>query len=102
MSWINRLFKQKSIIETTPGTPEIPLSKAEALLRLLDKTQEEELCCEDVHSLLDAFAEMAASGEDTRQIMPQVHLHMELCPDCQEEFEALLCILQAAAEKPQN
>jgi hypothetical protein len=100
MSWINRLLMKKNKSETTPGVPEIPLLKAENLLHLLDKTQEKELCCEDVHSLLEAFAEMTARGEDTRQIMPQVHLHMELCPDCQEEFEALLCILKAAAETP--
>lgn len=96
MSRINRLFKKKSKSEPALKVPEIPLSKAEALLRMLEKTQEEELCCEDVHSLLNTFAEMVARGEDTRQIMPQVHLHMEFCPDCQEEFEALVHILQAA------
>ena len=100
LSWINRLFKKKLESEPTPRVPEISPSKAEALLRMLDKAQAVEPCCEDVHNLLDHFTEIAARGEDTHRLMPQVHLHMELCPDCQEEFEALLRILQTATESP--
>lgn len=96
---IKRLFSKK---------PQLPLAgdmvmqasdpqMALKILGMLEKTQEEELTCDDVFALLDQFAEMAASGEDVAELMPLVKLHLDICGDCREEYEALLNVIQHPA-----
>ena len=34
-------------------------------------------------------------GEDAASMLPLVNKHLEMCPDCREEFEALLRVLRA-------
>jgi len=48
--------------------------------------------------LLDQYAEMALRGEDPAELLPLVHYHLDMCPDCKEEYEALVRILQAPIE----
>ncbi len=70
---------------------------AQKILEMLEKTQEEELTCDEVFALLDQFTEMAARGEDVARFMPMVKQHLEICGDCREEYEALLNIVQHPA-----
>jgi hypothetical protein len=65
------------------------------LIRMIEKTQENELSCDEVYHLLDQYTEIVHRGEDALKLMPLVKHHIEICPDCREEFEALLRILQA-------
>jgi len=58
-------------------------------------TQETEYFCNEVHSLMDQYVEACIECEDLSLLMPLVQHHLKLCLDCQEEFEALLRILQA-------
>jgi len=74
---------------------ELSSSQAERMLKMIQKTQEVELSCDDVHKLLAHYTEMALRGEDAAAILPLVRRHLELCPDCMEEYEALARILQA-------
>lgn len=72
---------------------------AQSMPRMIEKigsTQEVEYSCDDVLRLLDQFAEAFLRGEDVRQLMPLVYQHLEMCPDCREEYEALLKVLRAA------
>ena len=66
---------------------------AQKMLSMLQKTQEEELTCDDIFALLDQFAEMAARSENVARLMPMVQQHLDMCPDCLEEYQALLNIL---------
>lgn len=66
------------------------------MLRKIEQTQDIELTCGEVFDLLDQYAEAAANGEDAGQLMPLVKQHLDLCPDCREEFEALLKVLQSS------
>jgi len=59
------------------------------LLRSVSMTEEDEISCDDVFNLLDQFAEMIKRGEDASQLMPLVHKHLNMCPDCREEYESL-------------
>ena len=63
--------------------------------RQIEMTDEVEYTCDDVHRLLDQFAEAVLRGEDTARLMPLVRKHLDMCQDCREEFEALLRILRA-------
>jgi hypothetical protein len=75
------------------GDPQMALK----ILGMLEKTQEEELTCDDVFALLDQFTEMAARGENVSELMPLVKLHLDICGDCREEYEALLNVIQHPA-----
>lgn len=66
------------------------------LIGMIEKTQEIELSCDEVYSLLDQYTEIVDRGENAHKLMPLVEHHIDICPDCREEFEALLRILQAS------
>ncbi len=64
------------------------------VLTMLSDTQEKELTCDDVFAILDQFAELAERGENVAQLMPLVQQHLDMCPDCREEYKVLESILQ--------
>ena len=64
------------------------------LLRFIGYTQDTEVSCDDVERILDEFSELVQRGEDVKEMMPLVKNHVDLCPECREEFEALIRILQ--------
>ena len=66
------------------------------LVREIEQTRDVEYTCEEVHRLLDQFAEAVLRGQDATRLIPLVQQHLDLCPDCREEYEALLRILRAS------
>lgn len=64
------------------------------LLQILDATREDEIACGEVHELLDQFTEMQMRGENVSELMPLVKRHLDMCPECFEEYEALLAALE--------
>jgi hypothetical protein len=68
------------------------------LLQLVATTQEREINCDEVFALLDQFVEVVRSGENDRPFMPPVRQHLAMCPDCREEYEALVKALQPVAD----
>ena len=65
------------------------------LLQSVENTIEEEIPCDRVFELVDQYVELTLQGEDTRELMPLVHHHLEMCRDCHEEYETLLSILKS-------
>jgi len=59
-------------------------------------TETAEYDCADVYRLLDQLAEAVLRGEDTAPWMPLIRSHLERCPDCRAEFEALMRTLRTA------
>lgn len=88
----------KRLMRRVRGVPQgdMPLAAVQKLARQLERTTEIEYACDDVHRLLDQFAEAVLRGEDVARLMPLVQQHIDLCPDCREEFEALMRILSAS------
>ncbi len=66
----------------------------ENLVSALVMTDEKEISCDDVHELLDQFAELELRGEDVAHLLPLVQKHLDLCPDCGEEHDALISALE--------
>ncbi len=97
-NWIDLIFKRSRKGSMPMEMPKMSPSQVEAMIQMIGKTQEEDLTCDEVHSLLGQFAEMALRGEDTANLLPLVHHHLESCPDCREEYEALMQILRAQVE----
>ena len=65
--------------------------------RVIASTQDVEYDCNDVYRLLDQFAEAVQRGEDGAPWMPLIRAHLERCPDCRAEFEALMRALLPSA-----
>jgi predicted component of type VI protein secretion system len=84
---LQRLFgaRQKKAISMQDEQSE----KMKNVMMMLSHTQEQELTCDEVYALLDQFAELAARGEDVAALMPLVKQHLDMCPDCQEEYRVL-------------
>lgn len=61
--------------------------------RQLANTQADEYDCHQVYLLLDQYAEAVVAGRDGSPWMDRIHDHLDRCPDCRAEFEALLHIL---------
>lgn len=88
----NFLERLKQIFSPRPQTdPLLP-----PLLRSLADTKERELTCDEVHALLDQFAEAVQRGEDAARLMPLIQEHLDMCPDCREEYEALLQMMSVS------
>ena len=96
---IQRLFglnKQKPS-SLSGGMQANQSEKMQKMMAMLSGTQDVELTCDEVFALLDQFAELAAQGEDLRQLMPLVQHHLDMCEDCREEYKVLQSILLGAA-----
>lgn len=89
---IQHLLKPGQPMRATPLPPEA-LPK---IARQLQATYEVEYSCDDVLRLLDQFAEAVLRGEDAASLMSLVQRHLDMCPDCREEFEALMRVLRAS------
>ena len=79
------------------SSPEFSDDEVKALVMGLAQTEARELSCDEVFALLDIFAERVQRGDDAVAMMPLVQHHLAMCPDCREEYEALLKSMQATA-----
>jgi hypothetical protein len=97
MNKMSKKAKGKMMPNSLPegsDNPEGQKISLEKLLRIIDYTQDIEVSCDDVEQILDQFAELAQRGEDVKQMMPLIQNHVDMCPECREEFEALMRVLQ--------
>ncbi|HET9587174.1 MAG TPA: hypothetical protein VFO91_00175 [Anaerolineales bacterium] len=72
---------------------EIPNEAVLGFLRILEDVREEELHCSEIYSKLDEYVEREVSKKDAAQLMPLIREHLDICPECCEEYEALLDVL---------
>lgn len=63
-------------------------------LRVLEKARQDELSCSEMFTRLDQFVETEVQTKDIDRITPLVREHLDMCPDCCEEYEALLAVLE--------
>ena len=66
----------------------------DTLGRLLGPTAEE-VSCERCFDLLDEYVEREARGEDAAAAMPGLRAHLDGCPACREDHEALRDLVAA-------
>lgn len=55
--------------------------------------------CERTIELLDAYAELIASGEDPELRYPGIAAHLRVCLPCSDDLDGLLAIVRAADEQ---
>lgn len=68
-------------------------------LRVLENLRAEELSCSEMYARLDEFVETEVKSKDVGKITPLIREHLDMCPDCCEEYEALLTILENTKEQ---
>ncbi len=67
-------------------------------LRVLEQVREEELSCNEIDAKLDEYVELEVRKEDAAHIMPLIREHLDLCPDCCDEYEALLDVVEKSKQ----
>jgi hypothetical protein len=59
-------------------------------LNVLEHVRADELSCKEIYKKLDEYVELEIKQEDAAHIMPLIREHLDLCPECCDEYEALL------------
>ena len=67
-------------------------------LQVLESVREEECSCDRIYKKIDEYVEREVDKKDAAELMPLVREHLDLCPECCEEYEALLDILEKTAK----
>ncbi len=57
--------------------------------------QDSDMDCETCAAQLDCLVEQVAAGASVHDLWPAVEAHLACCPDCREEYEALLAVIRA-------
>ncbi len=77
---------------------QLPDEVVQGFLRVLEEVRVEDVPCSQVFARLDEYVEKEVHGGDAARLMPLLREHLDLCPDCCEEYEALLCVLERSAK----
>ncbi|MGE5464587.1 MAG: hypothetical protein ACM3PS_14600 [Syntrophothermus sp.] len=80
---------------------ELPRETVLGIIRVLETMPVEEISCDDLYARLDEYVEREVSKKDAAQIMPVIREHLDLCPGCCEEYEALLDVLSKSPKEDQ-
>jgi hypothetical protein len=63
-------------------------------LHVLESVREEECSCDEIYTKIDQYVEREIDKKDAAELMPLIREHLDLCPECCEEYEALLDVLE--------
>jgi hypothetical protein len=72
------------------------------ILRVLDEVPTEEVSCAELYTKLDQYVEREVNKKDAALLMPVIREHLDVCPECCEEYEALLDVLSKTNKNPEN
>ena len=64
------------------------------LVGLIASTEADPLSCDECFGRIGEFAEMALEGREVPEGMQVIQRHLEQCPCCKGEYEALLDALR--------
>jgi hypothetical protein len=68
-------------------------------LHVLESVREEDVSCDEIYTKIDEYVEKEVDKRDAAQLMPLVREHLDQCPECCEEYEALLDVLEKTSKK---
>lgn len=68
--------------------------QVQVLVGLIATTQSDQISCDNCFGQIGEFAEMALEGRELSEGMQLIQRHLEQCPCCKDEYEALLDALR--------
>lgn len=81
---------------------EFPNEAILGILRVLDEVpNEEDISCGELFVKLDEYVEREVDKKDAALLMPVIREHLDICPECCEEYEALLDVLSKSKKEKQ-
>jgi len=86
----------KSQIRKLRGEPALSDELVTRIMHRLVVTDDEELSCDEVFALVDEYAEASQRGENVASLKPLIRHHLDTCRECDEEYQALLSILEGS------
>lgn len=94
MALMNIMQFFKLQIRKLRGESELSDEVVTKMMHRLVITVDEELSCDEVFALVDEYAEASQRGEDVASLKPLIRHHLEMCRECDEEYQALLRVLE--------
>jgi len=76
---------------------ELPDDVVQGFLRVLETVRVQEMPCSEVFAKLDEYVEREVRDHEASKVMPLLREHIDICPDCCEEYEALLSALERSS-----
>lgn len=67
-------------------------------LRVLETAENEEISCDELFVKLDEYVEREVDKKDAAKLMPVIRDHLNKCPECCDEYEALLDVIEKTSE----
>jgi len=77
---------------------EYPNEVVSGFLRVLESVREQEISCDEIYKKIDEYVEREVNKKDAAQLMPLIREHLDTCPECCEEYEALLDVLEKTSD----
>ena len=65
---------------------------------MLESVREQEISCDEIYKKIDEYVEREVNKKDAAQLMPLIREHLDICPECCEEYEALLDVLEKTSD----
>ena len=66
-----------------------------SIVKMLSLTTDREFNCSECLQHVSEFAECQLVNKPVDEVIAKVEQHLALCPECREEYEALVRILKA-------
>ena len=66
-----------------------------SIVKMLGLTTDREFNCSECLQHVSEFAESQLAQQPVGEVIARVEQHLALCPECREEYEALMKILKA-------
>jgi hypothetical protein len=70
--------------------------EAAELVKLVGRTRDQEIDCDDCLNRLGEFAERYLAGQPVPDALSAVEHHLSICGECREDFELLRAALRSA------
>lgn len=77
----------------------MPLTREQTrtLLAFVADTTNDEIACDDCLAGMAEFADASLIGTEIDDAMRRIGAHLAFCPECKEEYELLLALLEQDA-----
>ena len=76
------------------GEPELSDELVTRIMHRLVVDDDQEISCDEVFAIVDQYAEASQRGEDVADLKPLIRYHLDMCHECDEEYNALLRVLE--------